>query len=105
MGRLRTYEHKLFNSASLTASYQNFGAVLTDEAVAFTIHNLSDVAAYVSVGGAADDLYVPAGKEVSINAFEPNKAKLCLAKGAQLKIKQVTAAGTGSIVANIVLEG
>lgn len=105
MGRLRTYYQAAFNSASLTGSYQDFGVDLTDECVSFSFWNLSDVDAYIGQEGLADDLRIPAGKELKFAPSEPDKRKFAFAKGTQLQIKQVTAAGTGNIIGNFVLEG
>jgi len=106
MGRLRTYEHKTFAATGLGASFSSIGTVLSDECVEFTAYNTSDVDAIISLDGSSDSIIVPAGLSCSSRAFEDKKQKLLIAKGVQLKAKQVTGAGaSGNITINLTLEG
>lgn len=95
-----------FDSASLTASYQDVGAVMGSPVYAFWIHNTSSVAVQISFNdGDTDGPIIAAGE--SFNDRRSNwdgrtaDGRYCLPKGAQIQIKQVTAAGTGSIYVNI----
>lgn len=104
-----SYELKEFNSASLTAVYQNFGTALSSPAFSMDITNSSTVDAYITTDGTTNDIRVQAGKSVQfVGAATYNNSPegvFVLKSGTQLKIKQVTAAGTGFIVANISTAG
>jgi hypothetical protein len=101
---LVTVELKEFNSASLSGTYQNFGSVLGNAALKLQLINASTVAAYVTDGTSV--WYVPASTTITFDEVGPasdvGDAKYYAAKGAQLQIKQVTTAGTGTIIAHVV---
>ena len=99
------FELKEFNSASLTAAYQDFGAALASPAVSAMIFNDSNVDVYLSIDGVTDHMRIPAGEMLPVVPYNKhnhqNEARCVFAQGTQLSIKRVTAAGTGYITANI----
>lgn len=105
MSLVSGYELKEFNSASLTGSYQNLGAALSNAAYYGVIFNSSNVAVYISSDGTTDEIRVPAGGTLPLTYFSRHntltKAACIFKKGTQLQIKQVTAAGTGFICVNL----
>lgn len=105
MGRLRNYQVLEFDTSTLSGSFQNFGSTTTDEVVEMVIVNDSNVHVYVTVDGTNNDIRVPDGATVRFSTQTPDNRKFLVAKGAQLKVKQVTGTGTGHIVANLLLEG
>lgn len=105
MSRLRNYQVLEFDTASLSASFQNFGSVTTDEVVEMVLVNDSDVHVYVTIDGTNNDIRVPDGATVRFSSQTPTNQKFLAGKGVQFKVKQVTGTGTGHIVANLLLEG
>lgn len=105
MSLLASFELKEFNAASLTASYQNFGTELSNSSYRIEIQNDSDVDVYVSLDGTNNTWRVVSGAILPIESFisaNPLYNPFFVAKtGSQLSIKQVTASGTGNIIANI----
>jgi len=103
------FELKEFNSATLTGAYQNLGSALTRPCYACNIYNGSDVDVYISTDGSTDDLRVASGESLSLAARAawdiPRDGVILFKKATQLEIKQVTAAGTGTIVVNLLTEG
>lgn len=99
---------KVFDAASITNAYQDFGTPVSHPAYHMTITNTSDVGVYISTDGTTNDILVPAGVSLVFVAQRPwnptPNAVYILQKNKQLYIKQVTAAGTGSIIANILTE-
>lgn len=99
-------ELKEFNAASLTGSYQNLGTALSNPAYQVTISNESDVGVYISTdGGSTNDIRLSAGQILLLTYYsrhnDDTKGAYVLKKSTQLKIKQVTAAGTGAIIVNV----
>jgi len=99
------FELKEFNAASLSGSYQNFGTVLLNPCYDAVISNESDVGVYITIDGTNNTFRLSPGqilplKNYSLH-FSNTQAAYLLKKGVQLQIKQVTAAGTGAIIANI----
>ena len=98
------FEIKEFNAASLVAGYLAFDAVFSNPCYEATIINESNVAVYISVDGTTNNFRVGAGKSVHLSTIPRhntfNLGECLFAKGSQLYIKQVTAAGIGIIVLN-----
>ncbi len=99
-----------FDSASLTASYQDVGAVMASPVLGYIIYNDSTVAVQISFNdGSTDGPIIPAGGSFSDNRYVQynnySNAYYVLPTGAQIQIKQVTAAGTGSVYVNIARGG
>jgi hypothetical protein len=107
MALFTDFEIKEFDSASLTGSYQNFGAVLTYPCYEVIFFNGSDVDVYVSLDGTTDNIRVASGQSLPMTGFRkysPSPDGMYLfKKGEQLQIKQVTGTGTGFIVINCLM--
>ena len=105
MTNLSTTLLREFDSASLTGTYQNMGAVISGPAIGVQAVNNSDVEAYITDG--FSEYRVPPGV-ISLGQIEPfntrTSGKYHAAKGTQYQIKQVTAAGTGGIWLHVVIE-
>lgn len=99
------YERALrtFDSASLTGSPQNVGAVIPFVTLALTIFNNSDVDVLIGDGSTEDDFRVPAGGTFSLgealtsHGYSELTNKIIFNNQTQLDITQVTAPGTGTI--------
>jgi len=106
MSREFGVELKVFAAASLTGSYQNFGSVLSGHCIVANFYNTSNVDCYVTRDGTNDNWYIPAGGNIPIDTRilgeGLDREKVLIKSGAQLQIKQVTAAGTGNIVVHLV---
>lgn len=98
-------ELKEFNAASLTGSYQNLGSALGAPCYRVVLSNESDVGVYISTDGSSDDIRLSPGQILPLTYFSKhnnyNEGSYVFKKGTQLQIKQVTAAGTGTIIVNI----
>lgn len=105
MAQFSSFELKEFDSASLTGSLQNLGSALSNPAYEMTINNDSDVHAYISADGTNNTWRIADGQSLVLRAKDADasldEASILLKSGVQLKIKQVTGAGTGFITANI----
>ena len=99
------FELKEFNAASLTGLFQNFGTALLDPCYDAVISNESDVGCYISIDGVNNIIRLSPGQILDLKNysrhFDNTEAAYVFKKGVQLRIKQVTAAGTGAIIANI----
>lgn len=98
---------RTFDSASLTGSYQDVGAVMASPVIGMVIYNTSDVAIQLSFDdGTTSGPIIPSGATWSESAYsQANGVKtgdVIIKSGAQIQVKQVTAAGTGSIYVNII---
>lgn len=106
MSKVLKTELKEFDAASLTGSYQNFGAALSNAAIKIQFINASDVDVYVtdgtSVWRVAAEGTVTFDEQFMRNDHQGSR--IHVADQGQLQIKQVTAAGTGSIWAHVVVE-
>lgn len=109
MSKFASFELKEFDSASLTAAFQTFGTALSNPAYHLEIDNTSDVDVYISIDGSNNTWRIAAGAILPIPSYQRhntlNEASYVLKSGTQLQIKQVTAAGTGFIIANIYTAG
>lgn len=108
MSNLLAVEKFKFDAASLTGTAQDFGTPIKKPALKLMFLNTSDVAAIVTVEDADVTFEIPANGTVTFDEVFPRNhnvgAKYYMADGEQLQIEQVTAAGTGSIIAHIVEE-
>jgi len=97
-----------FDATSLTASYQDVGAVMASPVYGFAIYNTSDVDVQVSFDdGTSDGPIVPAGGVFEYSRLNqvPNSelASFMIPTGTQIQVKQVTGAGAdGDLIINIV---
>lgn len=98
-------ELKEFNAASLTGSYQNLGTAILNPAYSMVLSNESDVGVYISLNGSTNDIRLSAGQILPLTAYSKHNNLLqgsyICKSGVQLQIKQVTGAGTGVIIVNI----
>lgn len=105
MTQVSGIELKEFDAASLTGAYQNFGSTLTNSAYYAYITNGSDVDVYLTTDGSTNQLRIHSGASVPLPYFSRHntltRASSVFPNGVQIQIKQVTAAGTGFISANI----
>lgn len=94
-----------FDSASLTGSNQNLGAVIAKPVLGFQAVNNSDVEAYITDG--VSNYRIPPGV-ISIGQVDPFNVKVSgkviAPANTQYEIRQVTGAGTGGIWLHIVTE-
>lgn len=104
-------ELKEFNAANLTANNQNFGSSITGIGVKVQFINISNVDVYITDGendSNDNNWRVPAGGTITLDELTQDDynqgSRYYLSVGAQLKIKQVTGSGTGTIIAHIVVE-
>lgn len=108
MGRVVVYDpSRTFNSATLTGSYQDFGAAFDSEVIGWVCFNTSNVAVQLSFDdGATDGVIIPANSVMSDGKYNQDNqsetGRCLIRKNAQMQIKQVTAAGVGSIHFNAV---
>jgi len=105
MSLLTGFELKEFDASTLTGSYQNLGTALSNPAYHIDIFNDSDVDVYISTDASTNEMRIPAGFTFPAPSKGEVKGNNVLAKGAQLSIKQVTAAGTGNIIVNVLTTG
>lgn len=105
MAEFLRYELKEFDASTLSGTFQNFGAVLSNAAKYAEFINTSTVDAYITVDGTNNAFRIPAGKAVSVPSYPQHNTKndgsFVFQKGIQLKVKQVTAAAAGAIIAHI----
>lgn len=106
MAKLVDFESKTFDATSLTGSFQNLGAVLSEPAIVLTLYNTSDVDVIVTKDGSTSNWIIPTLGTLTVDSREASSSQdpdlRLLPKSAQLKVKQVTGAGTsGDIIANI----
>lgn len=107
MGRILPVELKEFDSASLSGSPQDFGTPLLNPAIKVNICNGSTVDCYVTSDGPVPQTFrIIAGLALTLDEstlfYKGGDQEFYMPKGAQLSIEQVTASGTGPIVAHIV---
>lgn len=97
---------RTFDSASLTANFQNIGAVVDFAVSKAAIINTSDVDVLITDQSTDDDIRVPANSTVNVGEGissygQQRSTGIVFHANTQLQIKQVTAAGTGTIVINL----
>lgn len=99
--RLQAIPLGIFNSANLTANYQPLYAGGLPHALALLrIFNASNVNIFVSYDGITNHDIVLAGDELNLLAqmnSQPRNGVMYIPAGTLVSIKQVTAAGVGSI--------
>ena len=95
---------RTFDTASLTGSYQDIGAVVPFVVTKAIFINDSDVHVLITDGSSQEDLQIPDGQQVKIEeghnatGTRRNTDDCVFLKNTQLQIKQFTGAGTGYIV-------
>jgi len=105
MAEFTKFELKEFDTATLSGTFQNFGSVLGGAAHYAEFINTSTVDVYVTIDGTNNALRIPAGKSVPLPSYPQHNANndsaFVLRKGIQLKVKQVTGAAAGALIAHI----
>jgi hypothetical protein len=95
----------VFDSASLTGTFQDLGAVVDFPVLKISIVNSSDVACLITDGSSEDDIEVPSSSTLNVGEGIVNpqgsSLKYIFSANTQLQIKQKTAAGTGNITVMI----
>jgi len=97
---------RTFDAASLTASFQDIGAVIPFSTLSGALINTSDVDVLITDGSTQDDIRVPANGTVNVSEIisgfgQQRSSKPLFEANVQLQIKQVTASGTGTIILNL----
>jgi len=92
----------VFDSASLTGSFQNVGDAIAFPSLKVAIVNASNVAVLITDGSSKDDFEISANSTLNVGEGEAGndgqQVKYVFSGGTQLQIKQKTAAGTGNII-------
>jgi len=93
---------RTFDAASLTANFQDVGAVIPFTVWRGILINSSDVDALITDQSTEEDIRLPANGTVNVSELTfPSSARSdvpLFEANVQLQIKQVTAAGTGTII-------
>lgn len=95
---------RTFDTGSLTANFQDVGAVIDFPVSKVAITNTSSVGVYITDGSSEDDIEVPGGGTISIgeglSQDRGTSTKYIFSANTQLQVKQVTASGAGKLVIN-----
>lgn len=95
---------RTFDTASLTANFQNIGSVIPFPVSKISFVNTSTVAILITDGKDEEDIELAPGSTLSIGEGlyqEQNlSTKYIFVKNTQLQVKQVTAAGAGKLIIN-----
>lgn len=95
---------RTFDTASLTGSFQNLGAVVPFVVTKAIFMNDSDVHVLITDGSNQEDIQISDGKVIEIEeghnatGTRRNTDDCIFLKNTQLQIKQFTGAGTGYII-------
>ena len=93
---------RTFDTSGLTANFQDVGAVISFPAWRAIFINPSDVDVLITDQSSEEDIRVPSLGTVNISELSfanSNKRDLPLFQGnTQLQVKQVTGAGTGTLI-------
>lgn len=105
---MRIYRRALrtFDSASLTASFQNIGSTIPFVTSTLSVINTSNVDVLITDGSSQEDIRVPANSTLNISESMISDGNndinsIVFADNVQLQIKQVTTEGTGTIILNL----
>ena len=108
MARLPTFDpSRILDATTLTGVYQDMGTIMGSAVIAFVIYNTSDVDVQISFDdGVTDGPIIPSQDDFKMSRLDQMRnledASFMVAKGAQIQVKQVTAAGaSGSVIINI----
>ena len=106
MAQYSSFELREFNTANLTGSFLNLGAVLGQAAKYVHIFNTSTVDAYITNDNSTNIIRIAAGKDLPLPPYpyygSDADSAYIFPKGTQLKIKQVTAAAAGAVIVQLV---
>lgn len=105
MAEFYRFELKEFDAATLSGSYQNLGAALSNAARYVQFFNTSSVDVYISIDNSTNSFRIPAGGNLPVPSYPQHNTKndgsFVFKKGTQLKVKQVSAAAAGAIIAHV----
>lgn len=105
MAEFYSFELKEFDTATLSASFQNVGTALSNAARYAHFWNTSTVDVYVTADGTNNNFRIPAGKDLPVPSYPQhntlNEGAFVFRKGTQLKAKQVTAGAAGALIVHI----
>ena len=94
---------RTFDTASLTADFQNIGSVIPFPVSKISFVNTSTVAVLITDGKGEEDIELAPGSTFSVGEglFQENvNTKYVFVKNTQLQVKQVTGAGAGKLTIN-----
>lgn len=97
---------RTFDTSTLTANFQDLGAVIPFAVSKGALINPSDVDVLITDGSDQDDIRVPANGTVNVGELvssygQQRSTGVLFPANTQLQIKQVTAAGTGTVILNL----
>lgn len=97
---------RTFDAASLTASFQDVGAVVEFPVSKGALINTSDVDMLLTDGSTRDDIRIPANGTVNVGEGlssygQQSSTDVLFCANVQLQVKQVTASGTGNLILNL----
>lgn len=105
MAEFLSFELKEFDTATLSGTFQNWGTALAKPAKYAQFFNTSTVDAYVTIDGTNNTFRIPANSNFPVPSYPAsnnnNAGTIVFKKGTQLKVKQVTAAAAGALIAHI----
>ena len=105
MAEFSNFEVKEFDTATLTGSFQSLGSPLSEAARFVQIYNTSSVSVYIGRNGSTI-ARLPAQSSLFLPSYPRhntlNEGAFVFAANTQLQAKQVTAAGAGAIIVNII---
>lgn len=95
---------RTFDTASLSASYQNVGAAVGFPVLKVSITNTSTVGVLVNDGSGEDDIELWAGGTLTLSeglSQSPGMStKYVFSNNTQLRVKQVTGSAAGKLIIN-----
>lgn len=95
---------RTFDTASLTGSFQNVGAVIPFPTSNVAIYNTSTVGVLITDGSGENNLEIPGGGTLSIGPSTDSTGggtqNFVFAASTQLQVMQVTAAAAGRLIIN-----
>lgn len=95
---------RTFDTSTLSASYQDVGAVIDFPVSKIAITNTSSVGVLLTDGSGEDDFEIPGGGTLSIgeglSQDKGTSTKYVFSANTQLQAKQVTASGAGKLIIN-----
>jgi|GEM_PF-2764318 len=95
---------RTFDTASLSASFQNIGASVGFPVKKVSIVNTASVGVLITDQSSQDDIEVPGGGTLSVGEGLSNEngtsTGVIFPANVQLQVKQVTASGAGKLIIN-----
>lgn len=105
MTQYANLEIREFDTSTLSGSFQNVGAVLSNGAKFVYIFNTSTVDVYLTTDNSTNMIRIPASKDMPIIPFpfygRQIESAFIFPNKTQLKAKQVTGAAAGALIVNL----